>query len=210
MGRLAEFESTFPRYRNFIKENTWKETGKAGGGLTYNLGSHLIDQAIVLFGIPQAVYAEIDNLRDNGIVDDYFFIRLHYPNVKVSLKASYLMREPMPRFVLHGTLGSYIKYGLDVQEAALDSGQMPDLPHWGEEAETEWGLLHTTIDQKDFRGKYPNMTGNYGAFYQNIYDHIRNKIPLLTNARDIIPVIKVIEAAFESCRKKTVIQLQSL
>ena len=95
LGHLVEFESTFPRYRNFIKPNTWKETGKDGGGLTYNLGAHVIDQAVQLFGMPEAVFADIATLRKGGKVDDYFIIHLlrpsKAPEVKITLKSSYLM-----------------------------------------------------------------------------------------------------------------------
>ncbi len=123
LGRLVEFESTFPRYRNFIKPNTWKETGENGGGLTYNLGAHVIDQAVQLFGMPEAVFADIATLRTGGKVDDYFIIHLlkpaKAPEVRITLKASYLMCENEPRFVLHGTEGSFVKYGLDPQEADL-------------------------------------------------------------------------------------------
>lgn len=117
IGRLVEFESTFPRFRNFIKQGTWKETGEAGGGMTYNLGAHVIDQAVQLFGMPQAIFADIATLRDNGVVDDYFIIHLlkpsKAPDVRITLKASYLMCEREPRFILHGTEGSFVKYGLD-------------------------------------------------------------------------------------------------
>lgn len=212
LGRLVEFESTFARYRNFIKPDTWKETGKSGGGLTYNLGSHLIDQAIQLFGMPEAVYADIDTIRTDGKVDDYFlihFIRpLLAPKVKVTLKASYLMREAEPRFTLHGTLGSYVKHGVDKQEAALMNGTLPNQPHWGEESSEEWGLLHTEINGIEVRKKYPSIPGNYGGFYDNIYEHLRLGKSLKTEARDILNVIKVIEASYESQTKKQIIYLE--
>lgn len=212
LGKLVEYESTFPRYRNFIKPDTWKETGKSGGGLTYNLGSHLIDQAILLFGMPEAVFADIDIMRADGKVDDYFMIRFLRPalapDVKVTLKASYLMREAEPRFVLHGTLGSFVKYGVDKQEAALIRGEMPDQAHWGEETEDELGLIHTEIDKQDVRRRYPGIPGNYGGFYQNIYEHLRLGKPLQTNARDILNVIRVIEAAYQSQREGKVIDLK--
>jgi len=211
LGRLVEFESTFARYRNFIKPDTWKETGKSGGGLTYNLGSHLIDQAIQLFGMPEAIYAEIDTIRTNGKVDDYFlihFIRpLLAPEVKVTLKASYLMREAEPRFTLHGTLGSYVKYGVDNQEAALMNGTLPNQLHWGEEKPKEWGLLHTEMNGIEVRKKYPSIPGNYGGFYENIYEHLRLGEPLKTDARDILNVIKVIEACYESQTKEQTVYL---
>ncbi|WP_455587013.1 Gfo/Idh/MocA family oxidoreductase [Bacteroides sp.] len=212
LGRLVEYESTFARYRNFIKPNTWKETGQSGGGLTYNLGSHLIDQAILLFGMPEAVFADIDIVRTDGKVDDYFMI--HFlrptlaPNVKVTLKASYLMREAEPRFVLHGTLGSFVKHGVDKQEAALLRGEMPDQPHWGEETDEELGLIHTEIDRQKICRKYPGIPGNYGGFYQNIYEHLRLGKPLLTGARGILNVIRVIEAAYQSQRERKVIDLK--
>lgn len=212
LGRLVEFESTFARYRNFIKPDTWKETGEAGGGLTYNLGSHLIDQAIQLFGMPEAVFADIATMRTDGKVDDYFMIRFLRPflapEVKVTLKASYLMRQAEPRFVLHGTLGSFVKYGVDKQEEALLAGEMPTHPHWGEETEQEWGLLHTEKEGEEIVRKYPGIPGNYGGFYQNIYEHLRLQKQLQTNACDILDVIKVIEAAYQSCNKERIIYLK--
>ena len=147
LGHLVEFESTFPRYRNFIKPNTWKETGQDGGGLTYNLGAHVIDQAVQLFGMPEAVFADIATLRKDSKVDDYFIIHLlrpsKAPEVKITLKSSYLMCASEPRFVLHGREGSYVKYGFDPQEAALNEGVLPVTPHWGEEDKSSWGILHT-------------------------------------------------------------------
>lgn len=212
LGRLVEYESTFARYRNFIKPNTWKETGESGGGLTYNLGSHLIDQAIRLFGMPEAVFADIATMRTHGKVDDYFMIRFFRPSlapdVRVTLKASYLMREAEPRFVLHGTLGSYVKHGVDKQEAVLLRGEMPDQPHWGEETEEEWGLIHTEIDGEEICRKYPGISGNYGGFYQNIYEHLRLGEALQTGARDILNVIRVIEAAYRSQQEGKVISLK--
>lgn len=105
-----------------------------GGGLTYNLGAHIIDQAVQLLGVPDAVFADIDTIRTGGMVDDYFVIHLlrpsKAPRVKVTLKSSYLMCEPEPRFILHGTEGSFVKYGLDRQEADLNDGQMPGTPYW--------------------------------------------------------------------------------
>lgn len=211
LGRLVEFESTFARYRNFIKPDTWKETGTAGGGMTYNLGSHLIDQAIQLFGIPEAVYANIATLRTGGHVDDYFQINLLRPELnpelRITLKASYLMREPEPRFVLHGTLGSYVKHGLDIQEENLISGKMPDEPNWGEEDEQNWGLLNTEVNGEPLYGKYPSLPGDYNAFYQNVYEHLRLGKPLTTDACYVSNVIRIIEAAYKSSYEEKVISL---
>ena len=209
LGHLVEFESTFPRYRNFIKPNTWKETGESGGGLTYNLGAHLIDQAVQLFGMPEAVFADIDTLREGGKVDDYFIIHLlrpsEAPDVKITLKASYLMCENEPRFVLHGREGSFVKYGLDPQEANLTKGMMPDTPHWGEEDPAFWGILHTEKEGQTVRRPYPSLPGNYAAYYENIYRHIREGEPLQSDARQVVGVIRLIEAAWESSRNRRVV-----
>lgn len=211
LGRLVEFESTFPRFRNFIKPDTWKETGEQGGGLTYNLGAHLIDQAVQLFGMPEAVFADIAKMRADSKVDDYFIIHLlkpsKVPEVKITLKAGYLMCESEPRFVLHGTEGSYVKYGLDPQEADLTAGILPNAPHWGEEDKAHWGILHTEKDGSSMRGPYPTLPGNYAAFYENIYRHIRQGEPLQSDAREVVDVIRLIEAAWDSSLTQSVAKL---
>ncbi len=212
LGRLVEFESTFARYRNFIKPDTWKESGEYGGGLTYNLGSHLIDQALQLFGMPEAVFADVDILRTGGTVDDYFLIHLlrpaKAPRVKVTIKSSYLMCEPEPRFVLHGTLGSFVKHGWDKQEAALLAGEMPVSPDWGKETEEEWGILHTDGEEGEVSRRYPGTPGNYAGFYQNIYEHLRQQKPLETGAREVLDGIKIIEAALQSSQEERVVYLK--
>ena len=117
------------------------------------------------------------------------------------------MCEREPRFMLHGTEGSFVKYGLDRQEADLTNGLMPDAPYWGEEDPEIWGLLHTEKNGVDVREKYPSIPGNYDAFYENIFQHIRNGETLLSDARGVINVIRLIEAAWESSRSGKVINL---
>lgn len=211
LGRLVEYESTYPRYRNFIRPNTWKENGVCGSRLIYDLGSHLIDQAVQLFGLPEAVFADISALRTDSKVDDYFIVHLLHPqlapSIKVTLKSSYLMCEPEPRFVLHGTEGSFVKYGLDPQEDCLSRGIRPATPHWGEESEDTWGTLHTEKNGISFRGKYPSAVGNYAAFYENIFRHLRYGDVLLSKAKDVLPVIQIIEASIQSSREERVIKL---
>lgn len=145
------------------------------------------------------------------MVDDYFVIHLirpfKAPDVKITLKSSYLMCEPEPRFTLHGTEGSFVKYGLDRQEADLTNGLLPTSPHWGEEDENIWGLLHTEKDGHISHNKYPSLPGDYNAFYENIYQHIRNKETLQTDARGVLDIIRLIEAAYQSSQEKKVIQL---
>lgn len=200
LGRLVEYEAHFDRYRNYIQENTWKEESGEGSTL-YNLGSHLIDQALVLFGKPEHVYADVRILRTGGKVDDAFTVLLGYPEVKVTLKAGYLVRESPPRFQLQGTEGSFLKSGIDPQEEALKRGELPSGADWGREAESEWGLLHTGSGEKEFNGKYETLPGRYLDFYEDIHRSLQEGRAPSVTAEQANLVIRVIEAAMESQEK---------
>ena len=200
LGRLVEFESNYMRYRNYIQPNTWKESALKGIGITYNLGSHMIDQAVTLFGIPDAVCADIDGMRSGSEIDDYYHIKLFYPEIKVVLKASYLVREEGARYTLHGTNGSFLKYGIDPQEEMLKRGGNPSMPDWGKEPEEYWGVLNTEINGLHIRGRVETVAGNYAAYYDNIYDVIRNRAELEVSPEQALNVIHLIEAAMESSR----------
>jgi scyllo-inositol 2-dehydrogenase (NADP+) len=205
LGRLVEFESHFDRYRNFIQSNTWKE--KPGTGTLYNLGSHMIDQALILFGKPEAVMADIRALRTGSEVDDSYQLWLYYPGIRVTLKASYLVREPGPRYILNGTLGSFLKYGIDPQEEALKNGFLPGNPDWGTEPEENWGLLNTEFNNKPIYKKLESLHGNYPGFYDNIYNYLVRGIPLAMHPEESALVIRVIEAAFRSHRLRKAISI---
>ena len=122
LGRLVEYESHYNRFRNYPRPNAWREEEGAGGGILFDLGSHLIDQAQVLFGVPQMITSDIRVQRDFAKINDSFELILHYDDLKVTLKAGMLVREQSPRFILHGTEGSFVKYGFDPQEEALKRG----------------------------------------------------------------------------------------
>ncbi|MCK4919617.1 MAG: Gfo/Idh/MocA family oxidoreductase, partial [Bacteroidales bacterium] len=151
-GKLVDYEAHFDRYRNVILEGSWKESEDTGAGTLYNLGSHLIDQAIVLFGKPLTVFANIRKTRPNSKIDDNFEIIMSYPGLKVSLKASYLVREPGPKFLIHGTNGSFLKWGIDRQEQDLKDGLIPNGDDWGKEDSDNWGTLNTTLGENHFEG----------------------------------------------------------
>jgi scyllo-inositol 2-dehydrogenase (NADP+) len=207
LGTLIDYEAHFDRYRNEIKAGTWKEESFSGAGTLFNLGSHLIDQALCLFGWPDSVYADIRVTRPGGIIDDNFELILRYGNLKVILKASYLVKEPGPRYILHGTDGSYLKWGIDPQEDDLKDGKMPDEENWGIEDFHFDGLLNYTEDGKEVREKIKSVPGNYNAYYDNIYSAIRGKEELAVKAKEARDVIRIIEAAFESEKEKKVILL---
>ena len=207
LGKLVEFESHFDRFRNFIQLGTWKEKAESGTGMVYNLGSHLIDQAVILFGMPDAVNAEIRIMRPGGEVDDCFDIRLSYNDVKVTLKASILVRETGPKYFLHGINGSFVKSGLDVQEDALKIGKIPGTQGWGTEPIENWGVLNTNVGDLHFKGKIETVPGNYPAYYDNIYDHLIEGKPLEVTPEQAAGTIKIILAVFKSSELKKTIQM---
>ncbi len=206
LGRLVEFESHYDRYRNFIKESTWKED-PAMTSILDDLGSHLIDQALVLFGMPGSVYADMRKIRTGTKVNDYFHLELLYADVKVTIKGSYLVREAGPRYTLHGTEGSFLKWGVDPQEEALLQGIYPDEPGWGKEPESQWGTLNTSIDNLHFRGKLETIPGAYIDYFTNIYNAIARGEELAVKPGEALNIIRVIEAARDSDRLRKVIDL---
>jgi len=207
LGRLVEYEAHFDRFRNYIQPNTWKEDASSGSGTLYNLGSHLIDQALVLFGMPETVFADIRTLRTNGQVDDFFDVHLNYKDLRVALKASYLVREPGPRYNLHGTNGSFLKYGLDPQEERLKQGHLPNNPGWGSEPENLWGTLNTEHQGLHYKGKIETIPGNYLAFYDNVYEALLHGNELYIKPEEAINVIKIIEAAIKSYETDKLVKL---
>lgn len=201
LGRLVEYESHFDRFRNYTKDN-WRELDQAGSGILYDLGSHLIDQAITLFGLPESVYADIRIQRDKSSTDDNFEIILNYPDLKVSLKAGMLVREPLPRFILNGTNGSFIKYGLDPQEEMLKNGHKPIGDNWGKDNEANWGTLNTEINNLHFRGKVETVQSSYADYYKNIYQAINVHEELNVKPEQAKNVIRIIETAIKSNNEK--------
>jgi predicted dehydrogenase len=134
-------------------------------------------------------------------VDDYFDVRLEYDNLIVTLHASMLVREMGPRYMLHGTKGSFIKSGEDPQEELLKSGKMPDTADWGTEPEENFGLLHTETEDGILREKYPSIQGGYHLFYENVYQSIRMGHPLQETPEDGYRVINIIAHAFEASKR---------
>ncbi|MCH7398536.1 oxidoreductase [Belliella sp. DSM 107340] len=193
LGRLVHFESHFDRFRPRLVDN-WREKDIPGNGITFDLGTHLIDQAYLLFGNPQWVYADIRSQRTDAVADDYFDITLGYDSIKVKLTASVLSNAPMPKFLLMGELGSYIKYGLDVQEKALKAGELPQGDDWGIESEEGWGTVY--LENKTY--KYETLRGDYRKFYPNIAKAIAGIEELDVKMSEAIAVLKIIESAFES------------
>lgn len=207
LGNMVEAEFHYDRFKEELSPKLHKEVPGPGTGALYDLGSHLIDQALQLFGAPQALFADITIMRPVSKVDDYFELLLYYPSFRVRLKSSYQVREALPGYVLHGSKGSFIKPKTDVQEGMLQSGALPNVPGWGTEPESERGLLHTEKDGEIIREHIPSLTGNYLDYYEGIYQSLRNNQPIPVTAEDGLNVIKIIEAAIESSREHKVINL---
>ena len=207
LGRLVSFESHFDRYRNFIQPNTWKEEHNAGAEIVYNLGAHMIDQAYDLFGMPNSVSADIGIQRTGGRADDFYNIVLRYDDVYANLKSSYLVREEGPRYIVHGTEGSFLKWGLDLQEADLKAGKYPDEPSWGEEPKKLWGKLNSEINGLHYTGRIETIPGDYNAYYNNIFEVIRTGGELIVKPEQSFDVMRIIEGAIESNRSGNLVRL---
>lgn len=207
LGEIMEAEFHFDRYKEALSPKTHKEIPSPGAGLLNDLGPHLIDQALHLFGLPQSVFADLRITRKGSQVDDYFEILFYYPDLRVRLKAGYQVREPIPAYVVHGRKGSFLKSRGDVQESHLLANELPNLTDWGTEAETEQGLLHTEKDGRLLREKVPTLQGNYYAYYEGIYQSIRNHAPIQVTTQDGINVMKVINTCFRSSEAKKVIDI---
>jgi scyllo-inositol 2-dehydrogenase (NADP+) len=205
LGEVVEFEGHYDRYRPEAKAHAWREENKPGSGILYDLGAHLIDQALCLFGIPQTITADVRLQRPHARTDDYFDLRLDYGFTRVILESGMLVREPGPRFMVHGMKGSFLKYGEDPQEALLKTGVLPNIPHWGEEPEEQWGLLHTELNGQIIKEKYPTLPGSFGFYYQNLYKTIVHGEPLREKPEHGFNTIRMVGLALESSQQKLTI-----
>ena len=210
LGRLVTFESHFDRFRPIVRENTWKESASPANGLLMDLGPHLVDQVLTLFGTPESVTASIRTDRDNTQIEDAFDIALAYPGLLAFCRSSMLACDASPRFLLHGTHGSFKKYGLDPQEPALVSGaSLPALGSseaWLEEPRELWGTLTLAPDPalpNDLTTTLvPTQPGDYRPFYANVRDAIRGDDALAVQPESAFDTLRVLELARQSSNEK--------
>ncbi len=193
LGEIAYIESHFDRFRPHVSEN-WRERDVPGNGITYDLGAHLIDQMVLLFGLPNWIQADIRSQRALAVADDHFDIVMDYGKTKVRVTAGVMVNVQTPKFLVLGSNGSYQKLGLDVQEAALKSGRIPEGEEWGQEAEEKWGKIF----HNDTITPYPTLPGNYRIFYQNVADAIQNGANLEVTLAQAISTLQLIESSFLS------------
>jgi len=206
LGRLVTFESHFDRYKPMQRVHAWKESANPANGMLMDLGPHLVDQALALFGMPQRVTASVRSDRDVTDIDDVFDIALTYPRLTVWLRATMLAAQPGPRFQLHGTHGSYRKFGLDPQEPAILAGAsvppMGSTKDWLSEDESHWGELVTAPDLTRLEtlilAKIPTERGDYREFYANVRDAIHGTASLIVTSQDGLAIARILEAARKS------------
>ncbi|SEK96985.1 oxidoreductase [Parapedobacter koreensis] len=209
LGRLVSFEARYDRFRNALKENAWREANLPGSGILYDLGAHLIDQSLQLFGKPEAINADLRTQRPGAQAVDDFELILHYPQLKVSLKGAMLVKEPSPRYALYGLDGAFVKYGIDPQEAALKAGESPKgNPNWGREPRDSWGKLNVLEDGVDVIEYIESERGNYPAFYRNIREAIAGESGLAVKPAEARDVIYVIEMAERSWAERRTVDLR--
>jgi scyllo-inositol 2-dehydrogenase (NADP+) len=207
LGELVEAEFHFDRYNPLLSIKGHKETVNSGAGILKDLGPHLIDQALSLFGFPQSVFADIRVTREHSLVDDCIDILLYYSDFRVRLKAGFFVREANPAYVVHGKKGSFLKSRGDVQEDELKLGKKPNLSSWGKEAAGNEGLLHTEIDNKIIKEKVTTLQGNYYDFFDGVYQSIINDTKEPVTAQEGLQVMQIIEAAIESNAQGKVVVL---
>jgi scyllo-inositol 2-dehydrogenase (NADP+) len=193
LGDIHTFEAHFDRYKPVLNPKKWKETVQPGNGILYDLGAHILDQAIVLFGKPKSVWGQKFSQREGTEIDDAFDISLDYGNIKVRLAASLLIKKQGPRYIVHGTKGSFTKYGIDCQEDDLKEGILPNNPRFGTENENQFGLLTYEIDGLEFSDRIQTEQGNWWAYFENLADVINGKVEIETKPEQILEQIRIFE-----------------
>jgi predicted dehydrogenase len=202
LGRLVHFESVFDRWRPVHTGRLWKEDPVQGGGALLDLGPHLADQVLLLFGKPESVSAEVLRERDGPGSVDAFTIRLRYPRLSVTLASNCLAALARPRFHLRGTIGNYWKWGVDLQEPELNKITRIDDPHWGHEPAAHWGTLSVDVDGGKVTRPIEPIPGDYRLYYAAVRDALLGKAPAPVSAVDAWRVARLLEWALQSSEER--------
>ncbi|MBP3964703.1 oxidoreductase [Paenibacillus lignilyticus] len=199
IGEVRDCTFSWDGFDPVMRSTNWREGAQPGTGVFYDLGVHLFDQALTLFGIPDAVNGDVRVQREGAEAHDFFDVTLFYGNqMKVRVKSSKFVREASPRYVLHGTEGSFVKYGTDPQEAALIGGAMPGDRGFGIEPRENWGKLNSSIGSMHFEGVVETFHSSYKGYYDNIYKHITGQAELNVKPEEARNAIRLIELALQS------------
>ncbi|SDX03105.1 scyllo-inositol 2-dehydrogenase (NADP+) [Marininema mesophilum] len=202
IGKIYTYETHYDRFRPQVRDR-WREQKLPGSGILFDLGSHLIDQALQLFGIPEAVYADIINQRPGSQIDDYFHIILHYEEMRVILHSSSHVKYTGPHFSIHGEKGSIVKYGMDSQEEQLKAGMKPGSEGYGEDARHRYAILSTEEKEQHI----PTEIGCYENYYKGVRDAIMKQDRPPVTGEEALNVIRIITACLQSSQQGTVVKL---
>ena len=204
LGRIVRFETNYDRFRPNLKPNAWREKAVPGAGILFDIGPHVIDHAMVLFGKPEAVTADVRIEREGGLADDAFDIMFHYPDsLRAVLSSNILAASQRPRFLLFGTKGAFVTQTVDPQENNLRFGNLPEKGSWGAEPEENWGLLTLSDGTNTTRRRVPSGTGDYRDFYANVRDVLEGKAQpfvSLPYALDVMRALELCRASSEQRR----------
>ena len=206
LGRIVRFETTYDRFRPQLKPGAWREAARPGSGILFDIAPHLIDHALVLFGLPEAVTSDVRTERENAAADDAFDITLHYSNgMRAVLRSSILAAAPRPRFVLFGTQASFVKQAFDPQEMNLRLGHIPTGTAWGAEPEENWGVLTVPSGDSFERRRIPPATCDYRDYYANVRDAILGHAAPAVTPEYALDVMRMLELARASSEKRQTI-----
>jgi predicted dehydrogenase len=207
LGEVREYEARFDRYRLDAKPGAWREQSDfPAAGVLWDLGPHLIDGALVLFGEPESIWATAIRQRTSSTVDDAFDVIMDYPSLRATLRARIIAYAPSHHLLIHGTQGSFVKYGMDPQEEILRSPNYPDGLDWGKnwglETEEHWGTL-SRVGEKP--RKIETERGDYRGFYANVRDAINKKAPLDVPPEQFMRTQRALLLSHKSSREKRVV-----
>ena len=202
VGSVVNYESHFDRFRPDRKPNAWREEELPGSGVWFDIGPHLFDQALLLFGVPDGISADIRVEREAAIVDDAFDVTLHYANTRALLRASMLAQPVGPTWIVHGTRGSFIKYGMDPQEAALKEGRTPAEPEWDAEPPELYGKLVTPEGTR----VVPTLRSSFARYYENVRDVLLGKAKPAVTPEWSLDVMRGLILALESSRQRRTLE----
>ena len=205
LGEIKEVEIRFDRFRTGISPKLHKESAIPGAGTTYDLGAHLVDQALQLFGEPKSLFADLMAMREGSQVDDYFEIILYYPSFRVRLKGSSFAKMPVPEYILHGTKGTFLQQRSDMQEALLLKGIQPSTQPWYSQPTQPDFILNIIQDGKEEKRETTSTAGNYMDYFEDVYEAIRGMAANPVPGTDGVRIIRILEAAKQSAHERRVV-----
>ncbi|MET3667685.1 oxidoreductase [Caulobacter sp. 1776] len=205
LGEIVQYESHFDRFRPVVRDR-WRERAGPGAGAWMDLGPHLLDQALVLFGEPLAIAADIGVQRPGGEADDYFHVTLRYPTLRVILHGSLLTAASDLRLAVHGTAGSFVKHGLDPQEAQLKAGMVPGAPGWGRDS--RHGVLTTVENDTQVHTDVPPAPADYRAFYAGVREAILHGAPAPVPVEEALRVMGLLDLTGRAAAERREIPLE--